>query len=80
MKTWQAALAHIGLTAIQAAGAVSFFEPNSTVGALANPGIQIGLQIGGALLQGLVAKKNSNTAPDGKPLVQAVDGTYVSTK
>lgn len=78
MKTWQSFLAHIGITAAQAALAVPFFDNNKKSGALANVGVQLGAQFGLTLLQALVAQHNSNTDPNGKQLVETTPGTFVT--
>ena len=78
MKSWQAALAHIAVSSIQAAAAVSFFNPQTLGGALANTQIQTGSQVALTLLQIWLANKNSKTDPNGKPLVETLSGNFVT--
>lgn len=78
MKTIFAALAHIGVTALQTAAAVQYFDNSEASGALGNTGIQIGAQMGLAALQAYLAKKNSHTDPKGQPLREKLDGGFVS--
>ena len=78
MKSWQAALTHIGLATAQAAVAVPFFNPNTPLGFLGNTYTQVGAQVGLSLLQAWVANKNSKTDPNGKPLVEMPEGKFVS--
>lgn len=80
MKTWQAALAHIGLSTLQGVAAVSFFDPNTPVGMLGNTQVQITAQVGLAALQAWVARINSNTDPKGNVLAKAPSGQFVSVK
>lgn len=80
MKTWQAILAHIGLTAAQAFVAAPILSGTGTGTALGNTGIQIGAQLGLTLLQGWIASKNSNTDPNGNKLVAGVDDKFTTVK
>jgi hypothetical protein len=68
MKTWQAILAHIGITALQVFAARPILNGNDSKSALGNVGIQVGAQLGLSLLQGLVATANSNSDPNGVKL------------
>lgn len=79
MNTWQAALAHIGLAAAQSAAGVSFFNNTNAGGAMANIGIQLGIQFALTALQVFVANKNSNTDPNGAKLVQTDVGMYTTS-
>jgi hypothetical protein len=72
MKTWQAALSHIGLSALQAAGAVSYFNNSGPLGMLGNIQVQLGLQTALTALQTYVAKANSNSYPNGSPIPEVV--------
>lgn len=78
MKTWQAALAHIGLGALQVAAVVPYASADNQTGVLANTGIQIGAQMALITLQAWLARKNSNTDPKGNPLIQVSPNKYVS--
>lgn len=79
MKTWVAALTHIATSAAQAALGVAFFE-NKTPGAVAgNVAIQLGAQTALTFLQAFIAMKNSNTDPNGKPLVETTSGTFITS-
>lgn len=78
MKTLYAALAHIGVGALQAAAAVPFFDPSHPIGPVGNTGVQIGIQIALAALQAYLAKRNSNTDPAGQPLAKTSSGIYVT--
>lgn len=80
MKTWTAALTHIGIAAAQVAAAVPYFNNNTPLGFLGNTYTQIGAQVGLSLLQGWAAKRNSNTDPNGKLLAQTLDGSFISAK
>lgn len=64
MKTWQAFLTHMAVTAAQAAVGVPF-----TKNQFANTGITLGAQFALTAIQGWVAKKNSNTDPAGQMLL-----------
>lgn len=76
MKTFTAALANIGIGALQAAAAVPFFDPKSNGAVLANVGVQIGVQAALSALQAYVATRNSNTDPNGKPLAETAPGHF----
>lgn len=72
MRTWLAALTHVILGLITAAGALAFFAPNTDLGKVINQGIDpdvgLGSAIASTLLQVYVAVRNSNSDPNGKPL------------
>jgi len=70
MKTLTAFLLQAGVATAQAAAATQFFTPNSSGHILGNTGIQIGAQFALLALQGFIAHKNSNSDPNGNPLVQ----------
>ena len=78
MNTWQAAIAHVGIAALQAAAAQPFFDNTHPSGALANTGVQIGVQLALVALQAAVAKRNSTTDPNGNKLMQTAPGHYVT--
>jgi len=74
MKTWQALLAHLGTTALQAIVAAPAIDHTNSP--LANTGVQIGAQLALTAIQGYVASKNSNSDPNGKPLVELEPGKF----
>ncbi len=78
LRTWQAALAHVGLTSLSAISAVSFFDPQNLGGVLANTQIQLATQAALLGLQGWVAKRNSETAPNGETLFQPKTGQFMT--
>jgi len=80
MKTLTAFLAHVGITGLQIAAAVPFFDQHSQHGILANTAVQIGAQSALSGLQAYVAHKNSNTDPDGKPLAASINGGFATKK
>ena len=71
MKTLTAILLHVGVGALQAVATAS--DPK-----LSAPWFSIPAQVGLMALQGYLAKKNSESAPDGQPLSQTVNGNFVS--
>lgn len=77
MKTWQAFLAHAGIAALQAMTAAPLLDGHNTTGALANAGVQIGVQTGLLVLQALVTRQNSNSDPKGNPLAETSPGSGV---
>ncbi len=79
MKTWQAVLAHWGITASQAIIAAPVIAGVNPKPLLANPPIQIAVQAVLLALQAYLVKVNSNTDPNGKPLVEnAATGAFTS--
>lgn len=72
MRTWLAATYQVLLSLIVAAGAIAFFAPSSDLGKIINQGIDpdvgLGSAIGALLFQIYVARKNSNTDPNGKTI------------
>ena len=78
MKTFWAALAHVGVGALQAAAAVPFFDNNKGAGVLGNKAVQIVLQLALAALQSAIANKNSNTDPNGQKLTPTLAGGFHS--
>lgn len=63
MRTWQAFLAHAGIATAQVAVGMPFTKNQA-----ANSAITLGAQMGMMFLQGWVAKKNSETDPQGNPI------------
>ena len=78
MKTLASIFAHAGIGALQAIAGTQFLNPNSPSGALGNTGIQLGVQTGLMVLQGILAVKNSKTDPNGKPLVEVSPEKFVT--
>lgn len=78
MRTWTAALTHIGIAAAQVGTAIPYFNNNTPIGFLGNAYTQIGAQVGLSLLQAWAAKKNSETDPKGNPLVQNLDNKFIT--
>lgn len=80
MKTWVAALAHIGVATLQATAGVAFFDAKDPNGVLANTAVQALVQAVLVILQAWIARANSNTDPNGQKLVEASPGKFVTSQ